>query len=146
MLIKDEDSDRGSNIYHTNVPCKWPGTKEDIAEMVGRTFSEITGEFNDSEVCFKSTDGFTFKFYHEQDCCESVYLEDITGNLNDLLNTPILLAEERHNHDNPPEEYTESHTWTFYEFRTIKASVTLRWLGESNGYYSESVDLMITKD
>ena len=84
-----------------------------------------------------------FKFYHAQDCCETVQIEDVVGEISDLIGNPLLLAEEVSSENEPaPSKYTESFTWTFYKFATIKGYVDIRWLGESNGYYSESVDLM----
>ena len=99
------------------------------------------------EIIFTCSNGRKFRMYHRQDCCENVRIEDIIGNIEDLLNTPILMAEEVINWGDEPEElknkreYNEdSYTWTFYKFATIKGYVTIRWLGESNGYYSETVD------
>jgi hypothetical protein len=56
------------------------------------------------------------------------------------------LVEESTSGENPPGvkvEYQNSFTWTFYRFGTVKGYVTVRWYGESNGYYSESVDFML---
>jgi hypothetical protein len=72
-----------------------------------------------------------------------VSVNDVIGDIADLLDAPLLVAEEVTDsaapadvtQDYPP----ESQTWTFYRFQTIKGSVTLRWFGKSNGYYSEAV-------
>jgi len=76
--------------------------------------------------------------YHDQECCESVYIADINGAWSDIINFPILRAEERT--EDIDGEY-ELITYTFYNIATIKGEVTIRWNGASNGYYSVGVDL-----
>lgn len=117
-------------------------------ELIGKVFTKVEQISND-EIYFYSEDGITYKMYHEQDCCESVYVEDICGNLDDLVGTPILMAEEVSNENEENKALSEwdgSYTWTFYKFATIKGYVTIRWYGTSNGYYSESVDFVVLND
>lgn len=113
-----------------------------ISQLVGKTLSEIRNAGD--EIIFITDTGEEYKMYHSQDCCESVYIEDIDGDLQDLIGNPILEASGRSNSDDPKEqEYPDdSFTWTFYIIRNVKASVTIRWYGSSNGYYSESVDFV----
>ena len=113
-----------------------------ISELIGKTITQISGLNEDSQKVRFITDHGDFLMYHRQDCCESVTVEDVCGDVSDLISTPILMAEERTNSGTDPlpvygDDY--SFTWTFYELRTIKGSVTIRWYGSSNGYYSESV-------
>lgn len=116
-----------------------------LSELLGKTLTEISKD-NDS-ITFMTSEGVMYKMFHDQDCCEDVRIEDIEGDLNDLIGSPILQAEESTNSTDTfgKIEYPDSFTWTFYKLATVKGYVTIRWLGESNGYYSESVDFVKMK-
>ena len=118
--------------------------KTKFETLKGAVLTEISGLSEGSdEVTFTTYEGKQYFMYHSQDCCENVQIEDIIGDVDDLLNSPILEAEEVTSTENPEgvtKEYQDSFTWTFYKLGTIKGHVTIRWYGESNGYYSESVN------
>ena len=116
---------------------------EKFDDLVGKTLLNVENIGNE-ELVFTLDTGEKYKLFHGQNCCESVSIEDITGELSDLIGTPILLAEEVTSETNPigiiKEDQDSNFTWTFYKLATMKGYVTIRWYGESNGYYSESVD------
>lgn len=142
--------------------AEFSGLKGKILISINRIGDEVL-EF----IC---NDGTEYKLKHLNDCCESVTIDDINGDLNDLLYTPILLAEEvdstefNKNYldsfklEEGLEDYDwnykdkngnskpESCTWTFYKLATIKGYVDIRWFGQSNGYYSESVCFLTPND
>lgn len=119
-------------------------TQHNISILIGKTLLSIfrNDPIDNDQLIFVCSDGKKYKMYHDQSCCEEVILEDICGELDNLVGYPILIAEERTNHKDSLNDIDmdKSETWTFYELATLKGSVTLRWYGTSNGYYSESVD------
>ncbi len=121
----------------------------DFAVLLGKTLINI--EVNDAkdEIIFTEDGGQQYVMLHHQNCCETVEIESIVGDLADLIGTPILLAEEAESDEPAADavvEYRgESETWTFYKLATIKGYVDIRWYGTSNGYYSESVSFYAVK-
>lgn len=115
----------------------------DFSDLVGKTITKIEGAAADSDHIGIWTVAGRYEMYHNQSCCEDVIINDICGDIGDIIGSPILLAEEVSSGDWPDDAGLgpdrDSFTWTFYKISTIKGSVTIRWLGQSNGYYSEDV-------
>ncbi len=115
-------------------------------ELKGKVLVSATVSDYKDEMKFVTTDGEVYTLYHAQDCCESVEIESIVGDLSDLVGEEILMAEEAQNlfdliksAGEVEEDEYGSHTWTFYKLATRKGYVDIRWYGSSNGYYSEEV-------
>lgn len=132
---------RSEWIGRAKDPSGWDSIN--VAVLAGETLSAVRN-VDDEEIVFEVDGVPKYRMYHDQSCCESVTVEDIVGDLDDLVGSPILMAEEvTHDGANPEgvtaPEYQDSFTWTFYKFATMKGYVTIRWYGSSNGYYSETV-------
>jgi hypothetical protein len=112
-----------------------------LEELLGKTMASVTRN-GDESIDFEAVTGERWQMYYEPDCCASCTIEDVVGDLQDLVGAPIAMAEESTNSDEPlkdPSGYVdESFTWTFYKLATVKGYVTIRWYGSSNGYYSET--------
>ncbi|MGB7243480.1 MAG: hypothetical protein WBC93_15530 [Sulfitobacter sp.] len=121
-----------------------------FSDLLGQTLKQVRLDaiFGDRayELHLYTNEGLHYILYHAQDCCEDVYIESIVGDLDDLVGCPILMAEEAAAPELPtlPNAGYDSYTWTFYKLATIKGYVDIRWFGCSNGYYSESVDFVLS--
>lgn len=124
----------------------WCDNQVDIGELIGKTISRV--DVSGDEILFFCDTGEVYKMYHEQDCCESVYIDHICGDIRNLVGEKILDAYEVDNHLKlgPLSKYEDSYTWTFYRIRTMEDTIVIRWYGTSNGYYSERVDFVKLKE
>ena len=111
--------------------------KEIEPRVIGKRIINVSGLKENSErVRIYFEDGSKLEMYHEQDCCESVYLLDFDNDVSVLKFAKLLSIEEAVEDGNSRDG---SSTWTFYKLTTDKGRMTMRWYGESNGYYSENV-------
>lgn len=110
-----------------------------MSELQGEIVSKVC-KVGEDEFYIQTKSGKVLKVYHEQDCCEAVYIED--EDIDDVVGGYIHFVGFVEG-DEPQREMWDSYTWSFFKMDTSKGSVWLRWLGESNGYYSESVDVNV---
>lgn len=110
-----------------------------IEELKGEVLTNI--DVAGDEIMLTTQSGRKVRIFHCQDCCESVSIHGIDGEVTKLLGKPLLDVSETNPDDAPAEGSDESYTWTVHEFRVDDATVIVRWFGSSNGYYSESVSI-----
>lgn len=90
-----------------------------FADLLGKTLVHCArtgeaprpGESRQDTILFETSEGERYRLTHSQDCCENVYIEDIAGDLEALLGSPLLMAEEVVNE----RDNTADQTWTFYK-------------------------------
>lgn len=116
-----------------------------LSELLGEVISTVEGAEDGYETIITTESGKAIKIYHEQDCCEEVEIED--SEVDDIVGGYCHFAgfvdgEPPANVRADTYWYADSQTWSFLKIETSKGSIWQRWLGESNGYYSESVDIL----
>lgn len=111
--------------------------------VIGKIIVAVVGlKKQEESVTLKLDDKSELEFYHEQSCCENVWLEDFEFSGKSIVGSKILdvvLVSE-----NQDDTEWGTMTWTFYKIQTDKGELFMRWCGESNGYYSEDVDIKYT--
>ena len=124
--------------YFELIPYNPEGYRDsiNIEQLTGMTITAVVYKESDESLLIH-LNTHVLEMIHHQDCCETVYLADVVGSFEDLIGYPLLEVSE-----SIVDIATEdmSSTASYYNFKTVKASVQLRWVGESNGYYSETVN------
>lgn len=121
---------------------RFPDVEIDV--LVGKTLTGIWLSAERDVLGFACSDGEHYALGHDQGCCETVVLEEIVGDILDLVVAPILMAEK-----STMTERLEHHEcdvdWTFYKLATSKGYVTLRWCGYADTQYSTEVSFKRVK-
>jgi len=106
-----------------------------FGSLAGKVITSFFTSHDQKKISIICSDNSGYIMHHERECCEEVWVDDICGDVDDILDTPVMSAVESVNVNDDP-----SKTWTFYKIDTRAGGITIRWCGESNGHYSETVD------
>ena len=123
--------------------------EDEFDDLKGKTIDRVVVK-GEEQVYIKVGD--TWFLMQDNDDYSTVWLAEVVGDWDDVIGLPLVEAElvKQQTSDvvtNIPDgiterersSSTESATWSFYKLRTSRGSVTMRWCGASNGYYSETV-------
>lgn len=99
-----------------------------------------SGRFDNEAIVFDSGTNELYVLTHIQECCENVWIESITGELEDLIDNPLIMAEVA-SQTKCDEDGFSDQIFYFYKFATVKGYVTIRFVADDTPYYSTEVEL-----
>jgi hypothetical protein len=109
-----------------------------FSDLRGKTLTKVTPSETADEILFETSDGLKYRMCHFQDCCESVGINEIAGDLDDLIGREIKHVEES---DVEQDNYLS----TFYTLRTDAGTVQITWGANLDTYYSTNVDFVLVE-
>jgi hypothetical protein len=112
----------------------------EFSALVGEVLDAVDIDREENQILLTTRSGRKFLVYHEQDCCETVAISGQDGSFDNLIGKPLIEARD-FGVDTSEEAIDDSQTTTTLVFRVDDQTVISRWIGDSNGYYSESVDI-----
>lgn len=147
----------GSTLFvYTDETCsngRHIPTQISPQSFLGATITQVKGMKANGNWVLLTTDRGTIKMGHERECCEWVTLIDVCGDPADLIGGTIAVFECRIGDAKGKSIPTKSRPraptprqYTFYEIRTTKGDVTLRW-GEPDDHddnrYGEEISMFL---
>ena len=124
---------------------------KDILKSFKITNVKIT---ENKKIVFETENNKRITMFHEEDCCEKVFIYSKIDNLDVLIGKTIFDVTENisdvnetFNEETEKQYADDFFTWTFYNFsykncddKTEKIEII--WFGTSNGYYDQGVQLV----
>lgn len=111
--------------------------------LKGEIITKIDYKKEDDEIHIETKSGETYIIMHLQSCCENVKIHSIEGELSSLIGKEVLEYSLETDDILPEgEEEHESYTRTVIKIN----DVVIIGFGVSNGYYSEKMTLITSKD
>ena len=114
------------------------GDSVNVEALIGLTLRRCVRDGN--EIHLYANNGLTFSLGNPRDA----EIEDICGELVDLVGSPITMAEEESWDDDPSDDYSRL-AWYYYKFATVKGYVTIRFEC-TDGYYASYAQLTFVSD
>jgi len=111
---------------------------DDLDDLAGEILRAIDVDEDNNQILLTTESGREILLHHCQSCCEKVRILDTEGEWRQLLGKPLLDATH---HEQQADTARGSETRTALTFCVDGATVISRWIGKSNGYYSESVHI-----